>query len=52
MDKVNAIFNTLVTPRNNSGRSKIVSKLNKLKNSGVMNLVHISAHICQIALIR
>ena len=29
MDKVNAIFNTLVTPRNNSGRSKIVSKLTK-----------------------
>ena len=25
MDKVNAIFNTLVTPRNNSNRSKIVS---------------------------
>ena len=49
MDKVNAIFNTLVTPRNNSGRSKIVSKL---KNPGVMNVVHISAHICQIALIR
>ena len=32
MDKVNAIFNTLVTPRNNSGRSKIVSKR---KKSGV-----------------